>query len=121
MNNLHLESNPVANENNIIKGENYRITVLTASLFRLEYSKSGSFVDEPTQTVLNRNFPSVSYKLKEEEDFIEIETSNAKLYYNKKEFSTNGLNIKTYGTNMHYNSEWYYGKEAPNLGGTART
>ena len=121
MNNLHLESNPVANENNIIKGENYRITVLTASLFRLEYSKNGSFVDEPTQTVLNRNFPPVSYKLKEEADFIEIETCNAKLYYNKKEFSTNGLNIKIYGTNMHYNSEWYYGKEAPNLGGTART
>ena len=84
MNNLHLESNPIANENNIIKGENYRITVLTASLFRLEYSKSGSFVDEPTQTVLNRNFPPVSYKLKEETDFIEIETCNAKLYYNKK-------------------------------------
>lgn len=121
MNNLHLDSNPYAVEENIIKGEKYRITVLTESLFRLEYSDEGIFVDEPTQTVLNRDFKKVSYKLKDTNEFLEITTSNAKLYYNKKEFSTNGLHIKIYGTNMHYNSEWYYGKEAPNLGGTART
>ena len=121
MNNLHLESKPCANVKNIIKGDKYRITVLTESLFRLEYSEDGIFLDKPTQTVLNRDFSEVSYKLKDEGDFIEIITSNAKLYYNKQKFSTNGLNIKIYGTNMNYNSEWYYGKEAPNLGGTART
>lgn len=121
MNNLHLASHPLANEKNIIPGKNYRITVLTESLFRLEYSEEGVFNDEPTQTVLNRDFKEVSYKLKEEEDYLEIITSNAKLYYNKQKFSTNGLNIKIYGTNMNYNSEWYYGKAAPNLGGTART
>lgn len=121
MKDLHLDSKPCANEKNVIKGDKYRITVLTESLFRLEYSDDGAFLDAPTQTVLNRDFPEVSYKCKDEEDFIEIITSNAKLYYNKQKFSTNGLNIKIYGTNMHYNSEWYYGKEAPNLGGTART
>ncbi|MBQ2873636.1 MAG: DUF4968 domain-containing protein [Bacilli bacterium] len=121
MNNLHLASHPLANEKNIIPGKNYRITVLTESLFRLEYSEEGVFNDEPTQTVLNRDFKEVPYKLKEEEDYLEIITSNAKLYYNKQKFSTNGLNIKIYGTNMNYNSEWYYGKAAPNLGGTART
>ena len=56
MNNLHLASHPLANEKNIIPGKNYRITVLTESLFRLEYSEEGVFNDEPTQTVLNRDF-----------------------------------------------------------------
>ena len=80
MNNLNLDAHLLANEKNIIEGKNYRITVLTESLFRLEYSEEGIFNDEPTQTVLNRDFKEVPYKLKEEEDYLEIITANAKLY-----------------------------------------
>ena len=74
----------------MIKGEKYRITVLTESLFRLEYSEEGVFVDEPTQTVLCRDFPKVNYKLNDEDEYLEIITSNAKLYYNKKDLKSVG-------------------------------
>ena len=121
MNNLKLNSKPIANIKNIVAGDKYRITVLTPALVRLEYCNDGVFEDGATQTVLNRNFPAVDYKLKEEKEYLEIETENIKLYYNKKEFSQNGLKIQIYGTNMQYNSDWYYGKPSDSLGGTART
>lgn len=121
MNNLRIESEPIANHENIIAGDKYRITVLTSALLRLEYSENGIFEDRATQIVLNRNFGKVDYKLKETEEYIEIETENIKLYYNKEEFSPNGLKIKVYGANVIYNSDWCYGMEARDLGGTART
>lgn len=121
MNNKNFNMNPIANADNIILGRKYRITMLTSALVRLEYSQNGVFCDMPTQTVINRNFPKVDFKFKETDSSIEIETENIKLYYNKGEFSASGLMIKIYGTNMHYNSEWHYGMEACDLGGTART
>ena len=121
MNNLRLNSKPLALSENILAGDKYRITVLTSALLRLEYNEDGVFEDNATQTVLNRDFEKVDYKLKENDDRIEIVTENIKLYYDKKPFSANGLKIKIYGTNMHYNSDWYYGMEAKDLGGTART
>ena len=47
---------PKCREASVVKGEKYRITVLTEGLLRLEYSESGKFVDEATQTVWNRDF-----------------------------------------------------------------
>lgn len=58
---LKLEARPAANRENMICGENYRITVLTESLVRMEYDPEGSFTDEATQTVLNRDFPKVDF------------------------------------------------------------
>ena len=43
-------------ENNIISGKKYRITMLTQSLVRLEYSENVVFEDRPTQAVINRDF-----------------------------------------------------------------
>ena len=42
-------------------GNRYRITILTSRLIRMEYQRNGIFVDEATQAVVNRNFPSVEY------------------------------------------------------------
>ena len=38
-----VETRPAALEGNMVTGERYRITVLTESLFRLEYSEDGIF------------------------------------------------------------------------------
>ena len=38
-------------ETSIIKGKNYRISILTDRLIRLEYSKKNVFVDEETAAV----------------------------------------------------------------------
>ena len=45
----------IANPKSVIKGEKYRITVLTQSLIRLEYSEKGIFNDNPTELVWYRN------------------------------------------------------------------
>ena len=53
---------------NIIQGENYRFTLLTNRLIRLEYSKMGNFEDRNTQLVQNREFENVDYSLKKDND-----------------------------------------------------
>lgn len=116
-----LKMHPIAKSSNIIQGEKYRITMLTEALVRLEYSEEGIFNDDATQIVINRDFRETEYRFFEDEKSIRIETSNIKLLYDKKEFSSNGLKIKIYGTNMNYNSDWHYGMEDRDLRGTART
>lgn len=99
----------------------YRITVLTPGLIRLEYSEEGSFEDRPSQTVVNRDFPPVSYQEHETEDSLEILTDRVHLIYNKQEFSSHGLSIEVRGRLSAYHSIWHYGEEPKDLGGTART
>lgn len=53
---VKLPVRPAADSRNIIQGENYRITMLTEGLVRLEYSEDGIFEDRATQTVINRDF-----------------------------------------------------------------
>lgn len=104
--------------NNIIKGDKYRITVMTPSLIRLEYSEDGIFEDRKTQTVVNRDFPEPEFKLIESSDEMEILTSNLHLIYNRQKFSLNGLSIEVLnGQGM----VWHYGYRGRNLKGTTKT
>lgn len=48
-------------EDNIVFFKNFRITVITPFLIRIEESKTKDFCDLPTQTVLCRNFGKVNY------------------------------------------------------------
>lgn len=122
MNSIYrVKSSPVANSENYVRGENYRITLLTDALVRLEYSDSGVFEDRPTQMVLNRNFPKTDFKLIRNDDGIEIYTKSLQITYNEKEFSGNGLSIQYKGNLTAYHSIWHYGDEIEELGGTART
>ena len=45
---------PLADPQAVIRGETYRITMLTDRLVRLEYAQDGQFRDAATQTALNR-------------------------------------------------------------------
>ena len=47
--NEKLKVRPIARRESMIQGENYRITVLTESLLRLEYSRDGIFEDRATR------------------------------------------------------------------------
>ena len=89
-----LNMQPMANASAIVQGETYRFTVLTNRLIRLEYQKDGHFVDEPTKTVICRDFPEVSYRVIDREDTLEIVTDKLHLYYDKKPFSKMGLRIE---------------------------
>ena len=109
----------ISNPDAVVKGDHYRITVLTPELFRLEYSEHGNFDDEMTQIVVNRQFPVPSFSLKETEDEIQIITEKAELHYNRRPFEKCGLWIRIRGNGA--NATWHFGDDADNLLGTART
>lgn len=112
---------PKANPNSVVKGDKYRITVLTDRLLRLEYSENNNFIDEPTQIVFNRQFEEVDFAVEEDENLLKIRTNQLSLYYNKKQFSPEGLWITlTHGYGV-YGSTWNYGDILNDLKGTTRT
>ena len=69
---LKLETHPLADPKNVVKGDKYRITVLTEHLLRLEYSEDGEFIDAASQTVVNRDFPAVEFSVKDTGDELEL-------------------------------------------------
>lgn len=99
----------------------YRFTVLTDCLIRMEYQPDCKFVNEPTQTVICRDFPTCDYRVIEKEDLLEIVTDKLHLYYDKKPFSKEGLSIQLKEGFHVYGSVWNYGDEINDLKGTART
>ena len=60
-------------KNAIVQGENYRFTVLTPSMIRMEYSEKGVFVDKKTQMVVNRTFDVPEYTVNEKNGELIIE------------------------------------------------
>lgn len=70
-------------ENAVFKGEKYRITVLTERLIRFEYSEEGEFFDSLTQLVINRDFPTPVYEIREDNKYLEISTKYFKMTYEK--------------------------------------
>ncbi len=105
----------------MITGNNYRITVLTDRLIRLEYSENGQFVDLPTQVVTNREFDEVSFETSRSEEGITIDTGKLLLFYDEKEFSMAGLYILVRETGQEWHFGATYGNSDDNLFGTART
>ena len=65
----------IANERAIFQGKNYRITVLSERLIRLQYSIDGHFSDAQTTLVKNRNFPLPQFKVEQDEKYIVITTN----------------------------------------------
>ena len=106
-----LNIKPVAQKEAMVTGDKYRFTILTDCLIRMEYQEEGLFVDEPTQTVICREFPVPDYRVIEKEDSLEIVTKNLHLYYNKQTFSREGLSIQlqkafhVYGSCLLYTSD----------------
>ena len=119
--NWQIQVNPKADQENILQGKKYRITVLTEGLVRLEYSEEGIFEDRATQCIWNRDFPKTEYTCIETEEQLEIFTSRLHLIYDKKKFSPNGLSIQVLGDFSASGSIWRWGEDFQDLKGTART
>lgn len=120
MESYQLECRPKSREGAVVRGETYRITVLTAALIRLEYSKNGVFEDRATQAVLNRDFPVPEFRIDDREEELSIYTDALELHYNRGAFAANGLMIKVTGGRVAERT-WHYGDAVRDLGGTART
>lgn len=125
---LVIETDPIANEKAIVKGEKFRITVLTSRLFRLEYSNDGIFEDRPTKLAVCRNFDVPKFKVIDENESLEIITDHLHLFYNKKPFSPEGLRVElvhkksvTVSAGKKTGNVWKFGDEPETLDGTYRT
>ncbi|GLX67239.1 glycoside hydrolase family 31 protein [Paenibacillus glycanilyticus] len=116
-----LTTAPIARSESILLGEKYRFTVLTSRLIRMEYNEQGKFEDLPSQTVINRDFATPAFEVYETEEYLEIQTSELLLKYDKKAFSGNGLSVHVNDISGRYMKTWHYGEVPKDLKGTART
>ena len=70
---------PVALSENIVTFGNYRVTVLSDRLFRIECDKNGMYTDEATQSVWFRNMPAQNYSVRREGGLLKIKTEKVTL------------------------------------------
>ena len=62
--------NAQAESKAIYKGTNYRISIITERVVRLEFSPEGKFVDEPTQLIQKRNLGYPEFRVNQDLNFI---------------------------------------------------
>ncbi|QQO09177.1 glycoside hydrolase family 31 protein [Breznakiella homolactica] len=105
----------------VIRGKNYRFTVLTERLVRIEYDETGAFEDRPTQITVNRNFETPRFSLTEDDRDIQIRTDYFELRYRKGPFTPYSLSVEKLGGYSNHDNIWHYGETPPTLKGTSRT
>lgn len=112
---------PKALQSAVVQGPDYRFTVLTDRLIRMEFQPDGQFMDDATQCIICREFSCPEFRVRETEQKLEIITKELHLYYNKKSFSPEGLQVQLIQSYGVYGSVWNYGDPLNDLRGTART
>lgn len=114
---------PLAKKEAMVLGENYRFTVLTERMIRIEYNENGVFEDRATQIVVNRDFDIPKFEVKQDEEKIEIDTKYLTItYYIGRKFTQNSLFARLKGIHSSSINDWRYGAGNKfNLKGTART
>ncbi|KAI9652538.1 MAG: hypothetical protein M1831_006729 [Alyxoria varia] len=124
----HFRMSPRANEAAIVGGDigqNYRFTILTEGLIRLEYTQNGMFEDRASTFAINRNIEVPPFRKVEDDQKLEIITKYYHLYYDRKPFSSNGLKVQVKGNITNWHSTWRFGyrheEELFKLGATTRT
>ena len=109
----------------IYKGTNYRISIITERVVRLEYSPKGNFVDAPTQLIRNRNLGFPEFRVNQDANYIEIVTRYFKLtYFKRQPFEgtkidpMKNLKITLMSNEKDRQRDWYYlHPEARNMNG----
>ena len=67
--NIRPQANPAA----VLRGEGYRITVLTDRLLRLEYEAGHHFRDSASYLAICRDFPVPPFSVRRERGFLTVE------------------------------------------------
>lgn len=114
---------PMMDSDSTITGQHWRIGIITDSLIRLEWSDSGDFEDEMTQTVVNRDWGAkprfTSYV---QDGRLIVDTDKIHLIYDTKPFSKEGLSVTVNNVPITHNNTWHYqDAQEGNLLGTRRT
>ncbi|MBQ3468537.1 MAG: DUF5110 domain-containing protein [Bacilli bacterium] len=119
-------TNAKADGKAIYGGKNYRISVLSERVVRLEYSPAGQFTDEPTQLIRTRNLGPVDVKVNQDQTYLELTTRYFQLVYVKEQpflgtkiDPAKNLKITLLSTkDKDRQKDWYYGHpEVRNLNG----
>ena len=121
MENKALELKPIARPEAVVQGENWRVTVLTDRLLRLEYDHAGRFTDSATQTVICRDLPVPPYTAEKRGNGVVVNTGKLRLFYDGECFSPEGLRVEIADPAHGFAYCWRYGDRPKDLGGTART
>lgn len=87
LNKLIIKTSANAAATKIITVENFRFTVITPMLLRVEKREKGSFCDFPTQSVIDRDFADSDYSYSLSENTICINTSHVRFCYNLSDSS----------------------------------
>ena len=116
-----LDSRPVADPRAVVRGDRFRITVLTDGLVRLEHAEDGVFEDRASTFAVDREQPVPEFTVHDHGDHLEIVTARFRLSYDTGPFTTSGLSLAVGGGVTSYHSVWRFGSTGGDLGGTART
>jgi len=101
----------IADKSYVFQGQNYRITILSEQLIRLEFSQEGKFEDRPTELVWNRRFSKPNFQVNEDQFLLEISTTNFKLSYVKGKHFDGGKFNPTKNLKIFLNGTdkvWYF-------------
>lgn len=109
---------PVADDDAVVTGPKYRITVLSSRLLRLEYDPDGAFEDRASQLVWYRDRPVPDFDVERTDDAVRIETDHLRLEYEH----AGGFTPETLAIELADGTVWSYGDDDDaNLGGALRT
>jgi alpha-glucosidase (family GH31 glycosyl hydrolase) len=112
------EASPRAQADRQVTGDHWRVTVLDAGLFRIEWSDDGAFEDRVSTFAVRRDLAPVDFTVERNERGVVITTERARLRYDGEQFSTHGLLVECLGRD---GGRWRYGEPVRDLGGTTRT
>ncbi len=79
---FYIDSSSAVNEKQVISFDTVRFSVITPSLLRVEKSPDKIFCDEPTQSVINRDFCETSFSVDVIGTIVIIKTEKVKFIYN---------------------------------------
>ncbi|MBR4177732.1 MAG: DUF5110 domain-containing protein [Bacilli bacterium] len=107
----------------VYKGNKYRISIISNSLIRFEYSETGSFNDYPTLFAMNRSFSQPKVTVEEDNELLLIKNEKFTLEYHKEKSYFGGPIMSDSNLKVTINDtekSWYFKHpEARNLKGTA--
>ena len=118
---LRLRMSPVAHPDAVVRGDRWRITVLTDGLCGSSGPTTASSRTARRRSPCTATCRSRTSSVVDGDAALEIVTERLRLTYDRGPFSPAGLSIQARGNVSNYRSVWRYGEPVRDLGGTART